>query len=70
MGKIKEKLIEIEEALDSTTLLCDDIAAMLDVPVEWVYEVVENRWRNSVQDSWKESSTAGLLLQRVPDSAV
>jgi len=61
MGKIKEKLIEIEEALDSATLLCDDIATMLDIPVEWVYEVVENRWRNSVQDSWKESSTAGLL---------
>ena len=64
MGKIKEKLIEIEEALDSTTLLCNDIAAMLDVPIEWVYEVVENRWRNSVQDSWKESSTAGLLCRK------
>ena len=48
MSKIKDKLIEIEEALDEFNgphkwKSCQEIADMLGVPVDWVNEVVVER---------------------------
>lgn len=48
MGKIKEKMIEIEEALDEFNgphkwKSCQEIADMMGVPVDWVNSIVIER---------------------------
>lgn len=46
MSRIAEVLIEIEELLDAGHEP-RSIAVMLDVPVEWVYQVEEGEFRLS-----------------------
>ena len=41
---MKELYTEIIELLDTTTLLCDDIAKKVGCPVSIVNDIVEQRW--------------------------
>ena len=47
MSAMKELYMEINELLDTTGLLCDDIAAAANCPVSMVYEIVEERFKTS-----------------------
>ncbi len=40
--------IEINELLDTTVMLCEDIAAHVGCPVEWVEVIVEKRWKDTL----------------------
>ena len=40
--------IEINELLDPTVMLCEDIAAQVGCPVEWVEVIVEKRWNDTL----------------------
>ena len=40
--------IEINELLDTTVMLCEDIAAQVGCPVEWVEVIVEKRWNDTL----------------------
>ena len=44
MAELAMYVPQIEKMLDTTQLLCDDIAIALDIPVEYVHYVVESRW--------------------------
>ena len=44
MAELAMYVPKIEKMLDTTHLLCDDIAIALDIPVEYVHYVVESRW--------------------------
>ena len=48
MGQMKNLWEDINYLLDTTQMLCDEIAATLECPVEWVNEVVEDRWKERV----------------------
>lgn len=45
MSKMGDLLIDIEEHLDNTTLSCEEIATKLNVPIEWIHQVIEDRWK-------------------------
>jgi hypothetical protein len=49
MGKMSEMNLEINDLLDSTKLSCEQIANQVGCPVEWVNEVVAERW-----DRWED----------------
>jgi hypothetical protein len=40
--------IEINELLDTTVMLCEDIAAQVGCPVEFVEVIVEKRWNDTL----------------------
>lgn len=44
MSAMKELYTEINELLDTTNLLCDDIAEKVGCPVSFVNDIVEQRW--------------------------
>lgn len=44
MSAMKELYNSIEELLDTTNLLCEDIAEKVGCPVKMVNDVVEQRW--------------------------
>jgi hypothetical protein len=43
---MSELEIEINEILDTTVMLCEDIAAQVGCPVEFVEKIVEKRWND------------------------
>lgn len=38
--------IQINELLDTTIMMCDEVAAQVGCPVEWVEKIVEKRWND------------------------
>ena len=38
--------IEINEILDTTVMLCEEIAEQVGCSVEWVEKIVEKRWND------------------------
>lgn len=38
--------IQINELLDTTIMMCDEVAAQVGCPVEWVEKIVEQRWND------------------------
>ena len=49
MSSMKTLVTEIEELLDNTNLLCNDIAFQLSCPVNIVYDIVEARFWEAVE---------------------
>jgi len=49
MSKMAELDAEINDLLSSTNLMIDEIAAILDIPVNMVENVVSNRWQRIVE---------------------
>ena len=49
MSKMSELDAEINDLLSSTNLMIDEIAAILDIPVNMVENVVANRWQRIVE---------------------
>lgn len=49
MSAMKNLMIEIEELLDTTNLLCDEIAAKLNCPVSIVHDIVEHRFQELME---------------------
>jgi hypothetical protein len=47
MSAMKELYMEINELLDTTSLLCDDIAAAANCPVSIVHQIVEERFKRN-----------------------
>jgi uncharacterized protein YoxC len=50
MSAMKNLYMEINELLDTTNLLCDDIAEKVDCPVSFVHDIVEQRWIHRFED--------------------
>lgn len=48
MSAMKKLYMEINELLDTTNYLCEDIAERVGCPVNMVNEIVEERWNDSV----------------------
>ena len=48
MSAMKNLVIDIEELLDTTNMLCDEIALKLNCPVSMVHDVVEYRWQETI----------------------
>lgn len=44
MSKIGDLVVEINELLDTTNMLCDEIAAYAGAPLSMVEAIVQNRW--------------------------
>jgi predicted XRE-type DNA-binding protein len=44
MSAMKNLYMEINELLDTTNMLCEDIAAKVGCPVSFVNDIVEQRW--------------------------
>ena len=40
--------IEINELLDTTFMLFEEVAAQVGCPVEWVEKIVEKRWNDTL----------------------
>jgi hypothetical protein len=38
--------IQINEILDTSVMLCEEIAEQVGCPVEWVEKIVEKRWND------------------------
>lgn len=51
MGAVKEVWEDIHYLLDTTKFSCEEIANTLKCPVEWVEDVVEQRWMERVGKS-------------------
>jgi len=49
MSKMSELDAEINDLLSSTNLMIDEIAAVLDIPVTMVENVVAYRWQRIVE---------------------
>ncbi len=45
---MSENEIEIIEILDTTVMLCEEIAEQVGCPVEWVEVIVEKRWNDTL----------------------
>ena len=58
MSKMKTLVAEIEEMLETTHLLCQQIADHLDCPVTLVEQVVQQRWEQRM-------STASIWAKRM-----
>ena len=41
----------INFVLSNTILMCDDVALLLDCPLEEVHKVVEQRWKNITENT-------------------
>jgi len=50
MSRVKELYENINDLLDNTNLLTDDIAKKLQCPVEMVQDVVVQRWNEGNYD--------------------
>jgi predicted XRE-type DNA-binding protein len=50
MSAMKNLYMEINELLDTTNLLCEDIAEKVSCPVSFVNDIVEQRWNDRVED--------------------
>lgn len=50
MSKMKELYTDINYLLDTTNLLCYDIAEKLNCPVSYVNEIVKERWDEQFAD--------------------
>ena len=48
MSRMAELYQDINYLLDNTYLLCQEIADELKCPVDWVNDVVEQRWKERV----------------------
>lgn len=46
MSKMSDLHIQINELLDNTKFMIDEIANMLEIPEAWVEEVVLQRWED------------------------
>ena len=51
MSAVKELWEDIHYLLDTTKFSCEEIANTLKCPVEWVEEIVEQRWMERVGKS-------------------
>ncbi len=51
MGAMKDLYEDINYLLDTTGFSCDEIAAMVKCPVDYVNEIVEQRWMERVGKS-------------------
>ena len=51
MSKMSEMHAEITELIDTTHLLCAEIAERVGCPVEWVNALVEERWNTLMSPS-------------------
>ncbi len=40
--------IEINELLDTTVMLCEEVSEQVGCPVEWVEKIVEKRWNDTL----------------------
>jgi len=40
--------IEINELLDTTVMLCEEVATQVGCQVEWVEKIVEKRWNDTL----------------------
>ena len=49
MSKMSKLDAEINDLLSSTNLMIEEIAAVLDIPVTMVENVVANRWQRIVE---------------------
>ena len=54
MSKMAELDAEINDLLSSTNLMIDEIAAVLDIPVTMVENVVAYRWQRIVESVVEE----------------
>jgi hypothetical protein len=48
MGQMKSLWEDINYLLDTTKFSCEEIANTLGCPVDWVNEIVEQRWNERV----------------------
>jgi len=44
MGRMADIDLSIRDLLDETMMSCEEIANQLDCPVEWVNNIVQERW--------------------------
>jgi hypothetical protein len=51
MAAMKELWEEINYLLDTTRWSCDEIANYCSCPVDWVNEIVDQRWQERVMKS-------------------
>lgn len=49
MSAMKTLFTEIEELLDNTNLLCNEIALKVNCPINFVYDIVEARYHNALE---------------------
>ena len=47
MSAMKTLFTEIEELLETTNLLCDEIALQVNCPVNFVHDIVEARFNDT-----------------------
>ena len=50
MAAMKDLWEQINYLLDTTKWSCDEVANYLEVPVSWVNEVVEERWKEAISE--------------------
>ena len=50
MAVMKQIWEDIHYLLDTTGMSCDEIAYRVGCPIEWVNDVVEQRWREAIDD--------------------
>ena len=50
MSKMKELYTDINDLLETTNLLCEDIAKKVGCPVSYVNEIVQQRWNEQFAD--------------------
>jgi predicted XRE-type DNA-binding protein len=46
MSKMAELNMDIHYLLDTTRMTCQEVADTLGCPVDWVNEIVEQRWQD------------------------
>lgn len=50
MSGMKDLWEQINYLLDTTKWSCQEVANYLEVPVSWVNEVVEDRWKEAISE--------------------
>ena len=50
MGKMSDINLEIHTLLDETAMSCEEIANQIGCPIDWVNNIVQERW-----DAWVDS---------------
>ena len=51
MSKMADLHMQINDLLDNTKFMIDEIANILDIPESWVEEVVLQRWENIKEEA-------------------
>ena len=51
MGKMSDLNMQINELLDNTKFMINEIANILDIPETWVEEVVLQRWEKIKEEA-------------------